>query len=242
MTRFCTSTCSRWVTRVGNSRRRCTAARSASVRRPSRKGTASRLAAATASWIARLMPTPPTGDMACAASPMQSSPARYQSRSRSTATVSSLTSSQRAELAHAVGSERRRAVDDLARGTPRRPRPRSCLERALGDDEGALPVVAAVDHARRCARRRTRASGVGGSLGVAREAEPEHVDRRAEVARPRGRARSRTVEWRPSAPTTRSARTSKSPSGVVARTPTTRPSSSTSSRSTSARMRRSKRG
>ena len=37
-------------------------------------------------------------------------------------------------------------------------------------------------------------------------------------------ARSRTVECRPSAPTTRSARTSSGPSGVVARTPATRPS------------------
>ena len=41
---------------------------------------ASRLAAATASWIARLIPTPPTGDIACAASPMQSSPVDTNAR------------------------------------------------------------------------------------------------------------------------------------------------------------------
>ncbi len=39
------------------------------------------------------MPTPPTGDIACAASPMQSRPGFDQRVSRSTATVSSLTSS-----------------------------------------------------------------------------------------------------------------------------------------------------
>ena len=51
-------------------------------------------AAATASCTARLMPTPPIGDIACAASPMQSSPGRCQRSSRSTTTVSSLMSSQ----------------------------------------------------------------------------------------------------------------------------------------------------
>ena len=35
-------------------------------------------AAATASWMARLMPMPPTGDMAWAASPMQRRPGRCQ--------------------------------------------------------------------------------------------------------------------------------------------------------------------
>src|SRR5258707_10358775 len=36
---------------------------------------------ATASWIARLMPTPPTGDMACAASPIHSNPGLDHARS-----------------------------------------------------------------------------------------------------------------------------------------------------------------
>src|SRR2546430_2570465 len=40
------------------------------------------------------MPTPPTGDMACAASPMQRSPGRYHLCRRSTRTLSKLTSSQ----------------------------------------------------------------------------------------------------------------------------------------------------
>src|SRR3989442_820722 len=64
------------------------------VSRPRRRGSASRFAAATASWIARLMPTPPIGDIAWAASPMQSRPGRYHRRRRSTRTVSSFASSQ----------------------------------------------------------------------------------------------------------------------------------------------------
>ena len=61
---------------------------------PALSGAARRLAAATASCTARLMPTPPIGDIACAASPMQSRPGRHHCRSRSTVTLSSLTSSQ----------------------------------------------------------------------------------------------------------------------------------------------------
>src|SRR5437773_2300482 len=102
--RFWTSTWTRWVTRVGHSRRRCTRARSSALTRPSRSGAASRLAAATASWIARLMPTPPTGDIAGAASPRQSTPGRNQRASRSTRTVSSFTSSQ-ARSERRVGKE-----------------------------------------------------------------------------------------------------------------------------------------
>jgi hypothetical protein len=51
-------------------------------------------AVATASWTARLMPTPRAGDVACAASPMHSRPGRYQRRSRSTLTLKKRTSSQ----------------------------------------------------------------------------------------------------------------------------------------------------
>ena len=61
---------------------------------PERKGPASRFAAATASWMARLMPTPPIGDIACAASPMHNRPGRYHSRKRLTFTQRSLISSQ----------------------------------------------------------------------------------------------------------------------------------------------------
>ena len=94
MTRFWIATCTRCVMRVGHSRRRCTARRSSSVAPPSRSRGTRMLAVATASWIARLIPTPPTGDIACAASPMHSRPGRNQVSSRFTATVSSFTSSQ----------------------------------------------------------------------------------------------------------------------------------------------------
>src|SRR5512144_1750385 len=52
------------------------------------------LAAATASWTARLIPPPPIGDIAWAASPMHNSPGRYHLRKRSTRTVRSLISLQ----------------------------------------------------------------------------------------------------------------------------------------------------
>ena len=50
-----------WITRIGTSRRRCTALRCRSSTLPSRSGPANAFAAATASWTARLIPTPPTG-------------------------------------------------------------------------------------------------------------------------------------------------------------------------------------
>ena len=62
--------------------------------RPSRSGAARILAAAIASCTARLTPTPPIGDIACAASPMHNRPGFHHWVSRSTATVKSLMSSQ----------------------------------------------------------------------------------------------------------------------------------------------------
>src|SRR5581483_5489352 len=93
-TLFWICTCSNWIKRIGTERRRCIASSSAALTVPAASRAASAFAAATSSWMARLMPTPPTGHMACAASPMHKSPGRCHCRSRSTATVSSLTSSQ----------------------------------------------------------------------------------------------------------------------------------------------------
>ena len=104
-TLFWMAICARCVTRTGHSRRCCTAARSALVSRRSRSGAANRLAVATASWIARLMPTPPTGDIAWAASPMQSNPSRCHTGMRSICTVSSFTSSQAASALVAGASD-----------------------------------------------------------------------------------------------------------------------------------------
>jgi len=51
--------------------------------RPSRAGGGPRMfAAATASWTAKLMPTPPTGSITCAASPSNNRPGRYQRGTR----------------------------------------------------------------------------------------------------------------------------------------------------------------
>ena len=83
---------------------------------------ASRLAVATASCTARLTPTPPTGDIACAASPMQSNPGRVQRFSRLIATVSSLTSSQLFTSA-TPGFEDRRHAARRRRAAPAIPSP-----------------------------------------------------------------------------------------------------------------------
>ena len=72
-------------------------------------GCARALAAATASWMARLMPTPPMGDMAWAESPMQRRPGRDQWRRRSTATERSLMSRQ--SFSSAVRPWRKGATD-----------------------------------------------------------------------------------------------------------------------------------
>ncbi len=145
MTRFWIISCMPWVSRVGRARRRCSAASGASGTGPPRSSQGSRmLAAATASWMARLMPTPPIGDMACAASPMQSRPGRYQRSSRSTATVSSFTSSQlRSSWTRSLegGGERRHRVAER-----REPLGAQLVDAALANDEGALPVIAAVEH------------------------------------------------------------------------------------------------
>src|SRR5919107_1432477 len=74
-----------------HARRRCTNLRCRTPTLPSSRGLASAFAAATASWIARLIPTPPTGDMAWAASPMHNSPGRCQRLSLSSDTDSSFT-------------------------------------------------------------------------------------------------------------------------------------------------------
>jgi hypothetical protein len=94
ITLFCMMTCSHWVATVGKALRRWMPLRSLLCGIPSRSLAPRILAVATASWTARLIPTPPIGDMACAASPMHNSPQRDHRRKRSTATVSSLMSSQ----------------------------------------------------------------------------------------------------------------------------------------------------
>ena len=91
------------------------------------------------------MPTPPTGDIAWAASPMHSSPGRHQRFSRSTCTVSSLTSSQPASLVDPRGERRARS---------RRPR----AERLDRPAAAAPPRRPWRSHSRIASRRRARSS------------------------------------------------------------------------------------
>jgi len=132
------------ISRVGRVRRRCTASKSASVSLPLRSGTARMLAAATASWIARLMPTPPIGDIAWAQSPMHKSPGRHQRWRRSTVTVSSFTSSH--SRSSATRSRRKGAMRTISSREELDPALADRVEPALADHKGALPVIAAVEH------------------------------------------------------------------------------------------------
>jgi hypothetical protein len=95
--------CTNCIALTCQARCRCTAASSSNRTRPESSGAASRLAASTASWMAKLIPTPATGDMAWAASPMQSRPGRYQRVSRLAWTVSSRTCSQLVSQGVALG-------------------------------------------------------------------------------------------------------------------------------------------
>ena len=92
----CRTRCMPWMTTVGTMRRRWIRANARASARPntapeSSNGARMR-AAATASCTARLIPTPPTGDIACAASPMHSTPGACQRRSRSRRTSRCFTS------------------------------------------------------------------------------------------------------------------------------------------------------
>jgi hypothetical protein len=77
------------------------------------------------------------------------------------------------------GSQHGRGGGDVgAKGFDAAPAQR--LGAALGDDEGALPVAAAVDRDDEMPGRDSRQAVVG-LRRVARDAKPEHVDRRADV-------------------------------------------------------------
>ena len=103
----------------------------------------------------------------------------------------------------------------------------ACLDAlgvALGDHVGELEVVAAVEHGEEAAGRDAPAEA--GIAGAARDAHPEHVDGRADVLDLAGRPWRAPSNGGRRSRRSRRARTSSGPSGVVARTPTTRPRSS----------------
>ena len=155
-------------------------------RSPAAIGPARMLAAATASWIARLMPTPPIGDMAWAASPIASRPGRCQSVSRSSSTVSSLTWSQLCSSPIAP-ARNRRGRGDVGAESRRCPAPRArppCPwrrhRRIANNRRGRSARAAGRWRSRRCVRL--------SAVRCLRQPEPEHVDRRAQILERQRRA------------------------------------------------------
>ena len=175
----CSSRCTACTSTVGSSLRRRTAASSAAVTVPRRSGPASRVAAATASCTARLMPTPPTGDIACAASPMHSRPSTCQRLSRFSRTSRCLTSSID------VRASTRSARSGISAATSRRKRldPSGAQLRvgALPGDVGDLEVVPARDDQREAAPTSPRGQGGRVVLRCARQPEPPGVDGNGEL-------------------------------------------------------------
>jgi hypothetical protein len=111
------------------------------------------------------MPTPPGGDIACAASPMHSSPGRRQRIRQSTRTVRSLTESQSAISPTPVTERRSGRVDTCSKGVQP-----GGLNRRIGPTRNNvryLPVVAAIDthdgatSSEHKGRRQTRIPGSG---------------------------------------------------------------------------------
>ena len=133
-------------------------ASSGSTSSPRASGPARMFAAATASWIARLMPMPPIGDMAWAASPIASRPGRYQRVSRSSLTRQQMQVADIVELGR--GRARPGAAARPPRGSPRsrapdipRPRPWGSGRRTANNRRGRSSRAAARARHCRAARR-----------------------------------------------------------------------------------------
>ena len=82
------------------------------------------------------------------------------------------------ELVDTVAQHRGEADNVLTKG--RQAGLLDTVEPILGNDESALPVVAAVDHDEHVARGQPT-EGIGSILGLAREPQPQHVHRCADV-------------------------------------------------------------
>ena len=213
--RFCTMTWMRCITRIGKLRRFCTRRGASPLDRSARaSGSARMFAAATASCTARLMPTPPTGDIACAASPMQRSPGRCHCAQPIDRHGQQLDVVEALDLARCgrAGTATARA---RVRGMPTSPSLLDLVDAALRDHVGALPVVAAIEHhhhlagldvARWFPRRRRRAARCETRARRSARRCPRPAARRARApsngvrrSRPRGRRGSRgrrPASWR----------------------------------------------
>ena len=145
---------------------------------PAAIGPARMLAAATASWIARLMPTPPIGDMAWAASPIASRPGPMPAGQPVERDRQQFDLVPAREIDDRSGKEGRRPGDVRAEileapGAQR-------LGGSLREDIGALPVIAAIDQGEQPAGGDHPGGPVVGRARL-RQAEPEDVHRRAEI-------------------------------------------------------------
>ena len=178
MTRFCRKTCAACVARAGNMRRAWTAARSVSRSRPSRSGAARMFAGGhrvldgdvDADSADRRHGVRGVADAQHAGLPPLLQPVDADGQQ--------LEIVDGRELVQPVGDLGRQAGDrgpDLLDALATHP-----LGRALGDDEGALPVVAAVEH-------HQDAAGIEAAQHLVRvarlvaDAEPQHVHRRADI-------------------------------------------------------------
>ena len=147
-------------------RRRCTSDKSRSLTAPLRKGPTSRLAAATASWMARLIPTPPTGVTdAQEPRPVPSPQAIVDGQELDVIPA--------ANLADPI-VQVRHELDDRSAEHFEAPRPHF-VGPALRDEKSALPIISAIDHHHHLAsddateRFRTVAWSP-------RQAHPQHID------------------------------------------------------------------
>ena len=190
------------------SRRRWRRASKASLTCPSRRGHVKRFAVATASWIARLIPTPPPATWR--GPHRRCKQARPIPRSRRLiCTDRSLTWSQSLQLARPLTKERRDATDRLVKCRQaaglicskeplRMTSGRSGNNRhdGISDDQSRILILP---------------KSCSGSSVAAADAKPKYIDREHRIPstlNPRARA---YVECRPSQPTTRSARISAVP-------------------------------
>jgi hypothetical protein len=161
---------------AGRCRRCWTRARSAAVSRCSRSGADSSRAAATASWMARLIPTPPTGDMAWAASPRHSSPSVVPAPQPVQPDVEHEHIVHGRDRLDAVGQVRAQRSDSSAKrldafgaaagvGSP-------------GDRVGELVVVLAGQSQQglAAAERGRNARDFTGLFGISRQPKPPHVE------------------------------------------------------------------
>ena len=153
------------------------------------RGSARIVAAATASAIARLIPTPPTSDMAWAASPMHNNPGLCQRGSRLTCTsrIFLMSSHEVKDSTEASGTSSATAERSVQSAGMQ------LLFRALGQEASRLEVAFAGDQ-----RQRQSLGNTGSQLvfDLANGIQPKPSRRRTEPEFVAGEAALRAARWR----------------------------------------------